>query len=315
MTPVPSTTRSIGIDTNPGESERAAVDHPQGRLEPTDDRARRAVKAIDEKRFDDAAKHIGAIPEDSIVTQAWKSYLSGRLHWERHDLVEAEKHLAETIDLLNDNKSADNKMANAELVRLAASAHELMGTVLRREDRPACAFEHHQTAYQTRNTCGTNNELCESATSLGIDSQIMQDRPNAVHWHQVAVSHAEQVDRASTLLPASLTNLSNAFLESEQFAEAVEAARSAYDLWSRIDPAAPETTSANANLAAALLHLAQSQMETDLPHAEKTLREAVQRFDAARVSLLSFGPEFINEARQCSEKLDFANRLISSLTV
>lgn len=315
MTRLPSTMQSVGNDMNSNESQLATADRPQGRLEPTDDRARRAVKAIDEHRFDDAAKHIAAMHDDSIATRSWKSYLSGRFHWERHDLVEAEKHLAETIDLLKKNKDAYNELVNGESVRLAASAHELMGNVLRRQDRPVSAYEHHQIAYQARNTFGTNDELCESAASLGIDLQIMQDRPNAVHWHQMAVSHAEQIDRTSSLFRASLTNLSKAYSENEQFTEAVEAARSAHDLWHQIDPAAPEATSANANVAAALLRLAQSQMETDLPYAEKTLHEVAQRFDAARVTLLSYGPEFNNEARQCTEKLDFANRLIASLTL
>lgn len=305
--------------TNPTSLERApdtTNELARGFIQPTDDRARRAIKAINEARLDDAAKHISAMPETSKIDLAWKQFLSAHLEWSRHDLMAAEGYLSQTISLLDsDDLNRDQSPATAT-IRLIAAAHELLGSVFRRQDRPKDAYTHHLNAHQLREMHGSPEEQCESATSLGFDAQIIRDGSNTIQWHRQAIAHATRIeDTPTNLLAISWTNLLHALMENEQFSEAVAAARQASNIWTSIDPTSPQTILADAQLGASLLRFAESILDSNTVDAHKALHEAIQLLDASGVSLLAFGPEFANEARQCKERLDFANRLLASLGI
>lgn len=284
-----------------------------GHILPQDGRARRAVKAIDEKRFDDAAKHISAIPDDSIVTQAWKSYLSGCLAWAQHDICAAEVSLTNCVQTLSSKTPNGRDSTGHDVMRLIAAAHELYGSVLRRQDRPEESLKHHQKAYQLRQDFGSPEERFESATSMGITHRILRQQNEARSWFERSKQHAESCATGHRALVASaLSNLATVY-EATQPQDALNAAIEAQAIWYDYDPTSSEALLADVAVGNRLLGLGQSLLESIDPHAGTTLAEAVHTLTKCQIALNACGPAQHETALLVAERLDFAKRLASSL--
>lgn len=279
-------------------------------LEPVDACARRAVKAISEQRLDDAAKHLSALSENTLFDRAWKFYLTGLLEWSRHNLPCAQAALISCIQLLEGHEvDGDDSAGHSPL---AASAHELLGQVLTRQDYPSNAFEHHHRAYQLRQSTGTPDEQYESARSLGFCCRLLRRPDDSIQWYERARTLAAKLCRDQWLRSADvLSSLSGVHLERGQLAEALDTAREAYQLCLRHEPSSDIAMAFERTVASRLLTLGQALVESGDPQADCVLNEAISTLEKCRLSVLALGQHHENAANEISEKLDFAKRLAS----
>ncbi|UCC31990.1 MAG: hypothetical protein JSU86_06860, partial [Phycisphaerales bacterium] len=54
------------------QTNQAEGSRPTGVVQPTHERAARALTALEQKRISDAEEHIAAVPDSSMTDRAWK---------------------------------------------------------------------------------------------------------------------------------------------------------------------------------------------------------------------------------------------------
>jgi tetratricopeptide (TPR) repeat protein len=289
-----------------------AMTHPSGRLLPENDCALRAIKALDENRLDDAAKHISSIPDNAPLNRAWKQFLSGKLAWQQHDLPLAETQLKIALETVDSIERSIPDQGDSH--RLPAIIHELLGTVLRRQDRLCESLLCHQKAYQMRREHGSAQELFESASSLGVTYHVLRNFSEAARWFERSKQHAEScpTDNRAFIAEAQ-TNLATVFEHEGHHQGALFAARTARNIWYDIEPSSPQCLLADVSLGSKLLNLGQEYLESADPRAGEVLSEAIRLLNECDIALRAYGDEHREIAAVLSEKIDFANRLASSL--
>ncbi len=310
---------------------------PTGVVQPTHERAVRALTALAQKRIDDAEKHIAALPDSPMTERAWKLFLRGLVSVEKPDLGAAEPLLLQAFSLafadghggetskrrnvetskhqnVEMSKGRDVEAVDGDALRLAALVFQHLGWVYRRQDRLDDAYRTHVVAYHLREHHGSFDELWETAGELGLDADVARQYEKAHHWHRVAIEAAQNVSQDRQRKQAiACTNLSTSLTNSGKHDEAVEAARRARVCWREHDAGAVTVPRSNLKLGSTLL--AQGEALHDLGDrlAKSVLDEAVELLATAGEELLAFGPANAADARLCLEQKDFARRLLDSL--
>ncbi|MEK7731397.1 MAG: hypothetical protein AAB363_06025 [Planctomycetota bacterium] len=287
---------------------------PTGNVQPANERAVLALKAIHESRWSDAEKRIAAIPESPLGEYAWKMYLDGLLAGERNEFPKSETALLAAASAAFVVGFGDEKSVAADALRLAAAAMEKLGYAHRRQERLADAYHAHLAAYRLREEHGSSDERWETAMSLAVDCTVSRRDDEAQRWCRVAIDLAVETSQQPIAKQAqSWGRLAFALISLGRHDEAVAAARTARDLWRIHDRSAVTAARADVDLAGALMKHAESIYESECAQARKLLSEALAFLATAADELPPFGPEAAADVRRCAEQTDFARRLLASL--
>lgn len=291
---------------------------PLGFVQPPHDRARRALIALEERRFRDAEEHIAALPETDIVDRAWRLVLRGMLHIGRKQLSAARADLLEAAALAFGCQYDDADVPRPELIRLAALALCRAGWVYRRHDRPRDAYRLHRTSYALRCAHGSAAEQWEAALELALDAQIEKRFDVATQWLDRAAEHAAAAHSTDGAPPASVmtartwSQRAALLTDAARLEDAVPAARKAAALWHAARAAEPDAPVADARLGHALLRQAEALYEHDPARALDAARESLALLATARDELLAFGEDAAEDAAWCADQVEFARRLTDS---
>lgn len=278
---------------------------PRGFVQPCEGRAAQALKAIHEGRLSDADKHIAALTGPADVDCAWASYLRGMLAFEESDLPAALGHLGEALEhLANDDGSYLSP-------RLAAAAQESIGRIHRRRERPDSARAAHAEAYRLRQDHGSQEELSETALSLGHAARLTRDDATAKEWFQAAIRHGSAAADPDPLLATAYAALGTLFDNAGQFEEAMDAVRRALHHRHRQDPGSADAARARLRLGRVLLHHGEVLAQQGDPAAVSRITEAIEALESAGEELEPFGSPCASDLATCLELTDFARRLAS----
>lgn len=303
-------------------TESSEKNRPDGFLEPPSEWAARTLDALkhsdpnEAKRWDpdEAKRWLEDVPDTKDEHGVWKIYLRGLLAIERRAFAEAESLLQEAATVAPNWAGMSERGPSEKAMRLAATVLQKLGWVCRRQDRADEAYEWHLKAYFARDEHGSAEECWESAVSLGFDADVARKHEQAKRWYEIAVGHADAAAEEPLRKKAvALANLASSLIESEQFAEAVEAARSAREAWHAHDRGAVTTAQADMKLGYALLKLGEHQFDAQPKEARTTLAEAIRWLAVARESLEAFGHAHAADIAWNVEQTDFAHRILASL--
>ena len=285
---------------------------PLGFLQPTHERAVRAMKALKEKRLADAAGHIAALPDSPLIECAWKSLLAGLSAIERLDFATAETVLREAAEVASRDQTSSELSEQAVRARLSATALEKIGWLRRRRDHAQQAYTVHLEAYRLREAWGSAEELWETAISLGQDARVARRIEEAQTWFEKAVVHAGVADlEACRLRAVAYAQLAVVLTDRGRHEQAVDAARSALAQWRQHDPGGVDTARALMELSHALLKRGEALVECGDPCAPAVLEELLKGLQAAHEELSAFGPTCFAEVQSCLALQDFARRLLA----
>lgn len=298
------------------QRERPAARRPTGTLQPSSERALRALRALDTGRYRDAAAHIDAGTDVSPLEAAWRLFLRGALAVEQGHLAAAVPLLEAAADDAHAAAADCTSNSDSGAMRLVALALEKAGWVYRHQERPNEAYKAHMRAYDVRSRHGSFEEQWESARSLGLAADLRGDSVDAQHWYRSAAAIGASAADAPELRQAvAWTNLSASLTTGGLHGQAIEAARTAQQWWHRHDIGGFAAARAELNLGYALLRQGESAHGSNPHGAREALDEAIERLTSSREALLAFGPEGIADARWSAEQLDFARRLRDTLEV
>lgn len=288
---------------------------PTGFVQPTHERAIRAIAARLDGRARDARQNIEAVPEDARIHRAWKCFLDGLLALDVGDSPRAASLLLQAVaTAMILDLSADGRR-DAPALRLAAAALESLGFLDRRRERCEDAYSTHLAAYRLRSEHGSLEEMWESAISLGLDADLARRYDQAQGWYRTAIEHAElAAEEPAKKQAAGWSHLALSLMESGRHEASIGAARSARQLWHECAMEAVEAAKADMLLGRTLLKQGESLFESDPRRAGELLAEAVDALHAAREDLLAFGAEFTTDADTCRDLSDYTDRLQASLT-
>lgn len=278
------------------------------RVEPTHERAIRALKALDEGRWVDARKNADALPDVPIAELAWKTYLRGRVHLALNELKQAEVALERTAALAMEwAPPSENTGSRFDAIRLSAEALEHLGRVYRRGERGERAIRAHLAAYRLRCEHGSAFEPWESAESLAVDYSLRGEFVEAKSWYERAIGHA--LSAGVECQAKSLGGLSAVQLAQGDSQAATEAARAACELWRNHSAGSVTRFLAEKQLGLCALRQAEARFEADPLRAGELVAGAIAVLAVAHREIAAFGAEASEEARECAELLDFARRL------
>jgi tetratricopeptide (TPR) repeat protein len=286
--------------------------HPQ----PADPKARRALRALSDNRLNDAAKLIDSLSDDDGANGAWRLLLKGLLAFHRTRLPAAGACYSRAATRALESAAHAPDQESNELRRLAAWALHKLGTVYRRQDHVQQAYELHQEAGRIRSSCGSPDELWETAAAIGFDLNMLRRYEEAVSSCREAVDLARSASEEPKRKEADTwTKMAQALTEWGHHDDAVDAARQALELWRVHDIAAVTVARSEMNLGYTFLRQAQCLNEEDQEQAAVALGRALERLRAAQEALSAFGPEAAPDVQWCQEQIDFAERLSASLRV
>jgi len=286
-------------------------ERPTGFVMPSDDDARRALKAIEEDRLADADRIVERMSPTADDAVVWKFLVDGVLAAAKGDFARAEPRLwqAATWALLA------NEDDHADAQRLTARALEKIGWIRRRRDRASEAEPIHRHALQIRETHGSFEEMWESTMSLGFAADFARRTDDAVGWFERAVTLGEQcADEPHRNQARAWDAGGAALLDASRFVESVNAYEKAHDAWLSDDPGSLRAAQAAAKLTHAVLKRAES-IHADTPtESARLLDDAIARLTETNETLLAFGAPAAPDAHWTADQLDFAKRLRAALS-
>ncbi len=287
---------------------------PTGTLQPTHERALRAMTAIEEDRLEDAATNADAVPSTPLIARAWKLYLRGRIAVGQAKFEVAEAQLLQAFALSTVAATREQGSTNTDAMRLSACACHLTAWIYRRWDNPLDAYHTHLAAYRLREVHGSYDELWETAVELGLDADVARRYEDAQRWHHQAIDLGGKTSHEPSRKQAiGWTNLSMSLTQDQQHDAAVTTARAARECWRKHDVGAVSAARADLRLAAALVRHGESLLEGGDATAGRILDEAVELLGDTGEALSAFGPDHAADVRTCREQRDFAKRLRASL--
>jgi tetratricopeptide (TPR) repeat protein len=287
---------------------------PIGRVQPKHDRALRAVKALQEDRLDDAQNNVDAIPTDHPAPSAWKLYLQGRITFTLGEIASARNYFAQAAALAL-QRDPGGEFPEVDLCRLAGESLTHLGRAYRRAEQLDQAIRAHEASFQLRREHGSLEEQWESAADLGLDYDLARRFADAATWYERAQVLARRSSEAPLRKQAETTErLCATLLALQRFDEAEQAGRLAHALWREHDPGCIEVFRSEFQIGHALLAHAQALFDADPTGVWRLLEGAVESLTLARRELIAFGAEGAEDARSCEEQLDFAQRLLQSLS-
>jgi len=287
---------------------------PSGFLKPAGKREGLALKALDEDRLADAAKHIAALPQSPPESGAWKLYLYASLKLKSHDLPGAEAAFLQAASLAFIWAFSEQPVNIAIPYRLIAMALESAGAVQRRGERATEAIAAHSAAYRLRIEHGSVDEQWQSALSLGISHSLAKEHKTAMQWLCRTLDFASRaVDAREQKLAWTYAQMATSSSELGGSDEAILAARKSLDHWRRHDISDAQVAEAEYRLGELLAALGEKKTVEEPHSAAAHLHEAIQCMRSAGLSLEAFGPAHQRTARICRDRLDFAEKLAASL--
>ena len=308
--------KHFGVKVADQPTEQLRPERPTGRIEPADEQARKALRALEQHHRQEADRIIAHLPDGEPADRAWRAYLLGEQALERGELTGAAESLVSAVALAFEWALPPRQRPLEEALRLAGRALHLLGWVRRRQDAPDEALRSHQAAYGLRTRHGSVLETWETAVELGLDAELTRDSDLAQQWLKAAAELGstcpEEPDRCQAV---AWTHLSTSLIASRKFEEAVNAARSAKLYWQAYDPAAATCAQADLRLGHALLKAAEALAGHDAERARAHLDNSLEALDTARESLLAFGAGYEQDTHWCDEQRDFARRLCAALEV
>ncbi|MCO6438754.1 MAG: hypothetical protein J5J06_16795 [Phycisphaerae bacterium] len=292
----------------------AAASAQPAMFEPDDEHAQLARKAVEERRLHDAERHLRAVSEDSLETQAWTLWVRGRIAVEREHSAEAEPYFLQAAVLALIAANDGGVPRRSALLRLAASSLEHAGRVQRRRDRLTNAERMHEQALRLREAHGTVEEQWETRISLGLDAAVAKRLQDA-RGH---FSRAADLGRMCSVDPDRCSAVARAHLATvlagiKLHAEAVIEAREALAAERKHDPGSEQVARAEMLLGRLLLAHAEAISDENPPGCEAALTEAEELLQAAGTELPAFSPVNTRDAEACAELLAIAARLRTSM--
>lgn len=285
-------------------------DRPTGIIQPKSEPARRALRALNERRLEHAEQNLATVAESPPAQGSWNTILRGMLAAARPDTAAAETCFREASDAGPTAAMMADQEPGNDTMRVAAFALHQLGLLFRRRDEPQLALRAHSPAYHIRNEHGSFEELSESALALGIDHDLAGDYQSGQDWHRIAIeAGAKAKENVAENQAAAWSHLAASLILSERFEDAVEAARTAREWWHKHDITAVTATRADMKLGHALLRLAASHMASDGSGPQATLGETLELLRVAHDSFQAFGPEYGADVAFCADQIDFAQRL------
>jgi len=287
---------------------------PTGLVQPTHERAFRALAALEKDRVADAEKHIENIPDLPTIDRVWKYYLRGRVAIRQMEFDTAGPLLLQASSLAFIDGLGKEGALDPGAMRLAACAVHHVGWIYRRQDRADEAYRAHLAAYHLRELHGSSDEMWETAIELGLDADLAQRYDDARRWYHIAIDAAEKASEEPEQKQAiGWGNMSESFTNGGQHAEAVGAARTAREWWRKHDIGAVAAARADLKLGSALLRQGEALHENNDGRAKPVLEEAIGWLTTAGEALSAFGPDHAADIQSCLELKDFAERLRDSL--
>lgn len=313
-----------------GASVKDCGPRPVGMLQPGNERAALALKAINEARWRDARKHLDALADAGEALAAWRQYLEGELYLRQGCVVEADGWYVRAAAIALAPRATGISTIEIEDpgsagTRLAAAALEQLGTARRRQERFAHAIRAHQLALGLRREHGSAFEEWQSAISLGVDLSLAGDHDRALRTLSRARALArtlpggpdDPIGQATGALgeayAMTLEHSVRALAAAGRHVECVGVCREVLELRARLNPSGAAFPLARMNLGRALLQQTEATMDGDSGEAARSLQEAIAHLDEAGESLGAFGSNLAADTRQCQRLLDFANRLSAQL--
>lgn len=285
---------------------------PVGFIHPEDVKGQRAERAILERRLDDAARNIRAMPDQSLLDRYWQSMLASAERLARNNPTEADTLAWQALGFASAMRAlgSDNFDNEKNTQRLIARALHHLGTINRRRERLADALELHQATLRLRARYGSIEEQWESTLECGIDEELSGDIDGAATRIQGAIALVGDATQEPHIKQAiAWDHLCRIQQKADRHGEAVEAARQARDLWHRHDPTAAAVAQADLRLGSALITAEVARRQSEGSCHSEALQEAESLLAAAQESLTAFGPDYAAEARWAREQRDFVHRL------
>lgn len=311
------------MTNEPDRTEGSPQSAPPVSIQPRNEHALRALRALMDGRLSDAAIHIDAITEDSRADHAWKNILAARLADLRGETAEASHRLIAASSILyaenaifceciSHNSEAPSHPLNLSEpssvpeyhFRLLAFTWDLLGTIFRRQDRPAEAFERHVAAFRLRESYGSPDEQYDSALNVGLDAILLRKYQIAQDWFSRANqigAHAREPQRKQAQAWGHLTAV---LTEIQDWSAAASAAEESHRHWLAHDPGSVQAAQAEFQLGHALLNAAANAID-----GGESLGDAIDTLNSAEESLLAFGPPAAADVRICQNLKDFAEKL------
>ena len=295
--------------------QEATLAMPVGRVRPSFERAVKALKAIEERRYRDARAHVGAMTDCPSEEAGWKEYLACLLDLGELDSADVETRLRRAASSALAVGMRGETGTVVGILRLAAACLEELGRFLRRGERFSEAVRAHRAAWLLRVEFGSVEEQWESASGIGLGYGLGRRVDRAELWHCMAAELARRATEGSARKEAvSLQHLCGVLLDAQSEAEAVEAARKACEAWRRDGSGGVDLPRAEFRCAKAVLSLAEACAGSDPRRARELLGEASDRLRRAREELLPFGAPCEGDVGLCGEGLEFIDRLRASLS-
>lgn len=290
------------------------VVRPVGQLYPLDEAALATFHAVERQRLDAAARQIDNLSIATCIDRAWKLLLQGRILAANLKLWAAEslylQGFAESWIAAND-ETIESK---GDALRLAATALMCTGKAQRRLDRTSDAKRCHSLADRLFQQAGSYEELWAVSVELGLDAEVAKDLGFAVTYHQKAIEYAQQSSEAPIEKQAlAWHHLSVAYCDSGAFDKAIDAAKSACDLWRKHDEGGLDLVRANYRLGEVRLMQDQSMLEGGSSATGESLKETIGMLERVEGELAAFGSRTSADVKMCGDQLDFARRILESM--
>jgi len=290
--------------------DEATRTRPVGIMTSTDPSVLRAERAIVDRRFDDAARHLRALSETSLKSRWWKTLLSSAERMARSRLREAEALAWQSLGLAAALGRLGEPSDDVTTRRMEIRALNQLGTILRRQERAQDALGLHRAAVRLSESFGSIEERWASLIECGLDAEMAGDSEDAIAWVRQAIAQAQAAHEEPLAKQAmGWDHLSRLLVRDEHHDDAVEAARTARDLWIRHDPTADAVARADLKLGGLLLGAEVARRASNEPCRIETLDEADELLKSAEESLAAFGPSHDADVRWAREQQDFARRL------
>ena len=277
---------------------------------PTLEPALRAERALREHRFEDAAKNMASIPQDSLIGRYWCALLASSERLARRDLAGAETLAWQAVGNAATLQLKGSSGPEGCVERLIARALNQLGVILRREERAGEAIELHRLALRLRAEHGSTEEQWDTLIECALDTDLTGDLDEAIGSIREALAMAAlSTERPEAKRAIASDHLVRLLTRAGRFEEAVAAARSAKSHWVADDAGAGAVFAADVRLAGALITEQVARREAGDECHNAALEEAETLLASAAEALTAFGPALDADVCWARAQRDFVRRL------
>jgi len=290
--------------------DRTHAPRPSGIIRSDVEAARRAERALVERRYEDAEGNVRLMPDGTLIERFWKALLKSAVLMTRDDLMEADRFTWQAAGLASVLLYLDKEIDKPTCCRLTARALDQLGTIARRREFIQEALTLHESALSLRTEYGSVEEQWESNLACAIDADLLGNSENAIDSLLKAVSLGVSAKEEALVKQAiALEHLCRIYQKVRRHAEAIETVRKARRLWDEHDSTSSAVARADSLLGSALISAEVARRENGDPCEVEALKEAEALLSVAAESLAAFGRGCEADARWAKEQCDFVRRL------